>query len=567
MIRHTRGHNVSGLLSLRRPNEPVDYHEYRLMNARAWTKGGFLRAESKLSRIFGFGAIEIEASKRLQAFIDSDACDDLRYFSWLSQVGMRRVLEDGNGWFTWIPFGAGLVDPSVPIQIKPYIIYSIYVTDDPAENGDQYITFCMPERIYYYGKNGEYADMEYWTIDRENIFVHRRTGRKKDDWVTTLYYRHGMGYLPIRRSPGIRTSGQVPFDTNTGRALFGQKYNEIETGYRKDKRDKIIKTDFPPVVNYNESYFSGFIPNADEALCQFSDAQAAYIQAAHPIRVEEFTSCPEKGCVDGKKLLDNGDWGNCPTCKGGVIVPNPLGYYTARRIPSNLDSKDIVTDPVRIIPGDPSGVKSLYDIANQTLKKAEEDIWLKDMDKVMSAEQVDAGNSGEKSLIKKIGDAMFELANGHLADAEMYIHGSDSIQIPVLYTPLDYDIRTEAEVLDELNKQSDSSVPTLIKISTQKSYAMLVDNGRQSLSREIDVMAMWDKFYAKDDQLSEAVTLGQVDPVYAQKHYVVDSIVLAMNNIYGYEWKSWPDARIMEEMDKIFSEMSIQRKVEPGLQF
>lgn len=566
---HTRGYNVGRFLKLRRPNEPQEYYDYRMNNYQALTQGAWLRAEDKCIRTLSV-KFDFESSDYLYDYLNAKRFQGgVNYWTYNRQFVIRRCLEDANGYATWIPHGEGLVNPAVKIDIKPYLIYSIYTNVSPRHTDNDYIIFCMPEAVYSWGDGGRFQEMEYWAIDREWYYKIKREG-KDGDFVSIPYYRHNLGFLPVVELPGNPTSANTAYNRQSRTALFGTDWNPYPT----DMNGAVLpmSQEFPFYVDYKQSFFAGFVPSANVALNHFADAEAALLMCGYPTRVEEWSPCPTKGCganpkYPGRILGDDGDYHACGTCDGkGVIIPNPLGKYIRKRVPSGLDEKDMVTDPITIINGVPESVKILYDNAFEFLKRAESDVWLKDTEKVMSAEQVVAGNDGAKSMIKRIGDALLHMIEGHMRIAEYLTAGSSPIVEPVIDPPIDYSIIDENEAINNISVLSNSFASKSVKVKYEKELAKIQSNGRDEAVRAIDIKVMWDMFYGNNEtEIGSAVMVEGVSPIFAQKHRACDTIVARLLARNGTDWLYQPDEKVMADMDAEFEAMNIAKVGNPAL--
>jgi len=557
---HTRGFNVGRFFKLRRPNEPDEFYNHRILNYQAHLKGAWLRAEDKLSRILSV-RFKYESSDYLFDYLNAPRFNNKNLFSWFREFAYRRLLEDANGFITWLPYGEGLINPSVKVDIKPYMIYSIYICDLPKHTKGEYITFCMPEVRYTYGKKNEYTEMEYWAIDREWYYKLYRTG-DRGDWVSEPYYRHGLGVLPLIEMPGLQTNANTPYNNLTAQAKFGVNYDPYI--YNKKGTSYTLNSQFPFYVDYKESFFIGFIPSANTALTHFADAEAALLSCGYPIRVEEFTPCNERACgtnpaYPGMILGDDGNYHTCHTCGGhGLILPNPLGRYVRRRVPAGMNEKDFVTEPISIIRGVPDEVKILYDNAFDFAKRAENDVWLKDTDKVMSAEQVVAGNDGSKSMVKKIGDSVLNTIQEMMYFAELLTHGSSPIIVPSVEPPLDYNVLDENEMIHNITVLNNSFVSKSVKIKYEKDLARVQANGKDEPVRIIEIKEMWDVFYGQGEvESGQAVMVGGMKPELMQKHIACDAIIARIIARNGIDWIYNADEKIFADMDAEFLAMNL----------
>ncbi|MFM9143697.1 MAG: hypothetical protein ACKOPP_06845, partial [Bacteroidota bacterium] len=133
MFVHTRGKNPGKILTDRRPNEDPDVQKYRLSIYEPITKGSINRAIDKLYRIFISANYSIDVSPELFDYLNQTKFSGQYFYNYIQKYVVRRMIEDPNAYLVWIPYGEGLTNPAVKVEVEPLVISSNlikYVDED-----------------------------------------------------------------------------------------------------------------------------------------------------------------------------------------------------------------------------------------------------------------------------------------------------------------------------------------------------------------------------------------------------------------------------------------------------
>ena len=231
MFVHTRGKNPGRILTQRRPNEDAEIQKYRLDIYEPITKGSINRAIDKLYRIFSSANFSIQVSDELSTYLNTKKFDNQYFYSYIQKYVVRRMIEDPNGWLVWIPVGEGLTNPTVKVDVYPLIVGSNQIRFlDIDEGVISWVDDEEKSEVYQGGRNKKEGAIIY-TLTPDAYYKHTQIGIKKDNrFQVELIYQHNIGFLP-----GVVLGGDVTDD------------------------------------DYFESYFSAFLPFANEAIRQYSD--------------------------------------------------------------------------------------------------------------------------------------------------------------------------------------------------------------------------------------------------------------------------------------------------------
>ncbi|MFM9061024.1 MAG: hypothetical protein ACKOQP_05095, partial [Bacteroidota bacterium] len=210
------------------------------------------------------------------------------FYNYIQKYVVRRMIEDPNGYLVWIPYGEGLTNPAVKVEVEPLVISSNlikYVDEDM-------ITWLDVEETSEVLENGKrrMSGEVYYSLTEFGFYKHIQIGNKQDKRFELVeIYMHEMDELPA-----VVLGGDLTDD------------------------------------DYFESYFSAFVPFANEAIRQYSDWQGVMTTSAFPYREEQSETCSAPGCRDGF-VFDNTLQDNraCRSCKGTgkVISRSPYGVF------------------------------------------------------------------------------------------------------------------------------------------------------------------------------------------------------------------------------------------------
>ena len=256
MFVHTRGKKPETILTARRPNEDPDVQKYRLMIYEPITKGSMNRAIDKLFRIFQNANFSISVSDELDSYLNERKFDGQFFYSYIQKFVVRRMIEDPNGWLIWIPTGEGLTNPSVKVDVSPLLVMS-----ENLKIVDEDVLCWLSEEtveIYSNGKRQNTGLVYYAMTKNEFLRFYQVGSGQNTRFETELIYSHQIGSIPAI-------------------ILGGDLTDE----------------------DFFESYFSAFVPFANEAIRQYSDWTAVMTTSAFPYREEIAETCSAKGCRDG----------------------------------------------------------------------------------------------------------------------------------------------------------------------------------------------------------------------------------------------------------------------------
>lgn len=463
MFVHTRGRNPGKILTDRRPNEDPEIQKYRLSIYEPITKGSMNRAIDKLYRIFGAANFSIQVSEELSLYLDQKKFHGQYFYSFIQKYVVRRMIEDPNGFLAWIPSGEGLNDPSQKVDVEPILIDSgkiIYIDQET-------LTWESDEKTEI-RKNGKIVPegRVIYTLTEDSFFRHDQIGDWKDRrFALTEIYRHEIGILPAI-------------------ILGGDSTNE----------------------DYFESYFSAYVPFANEAIRQYSDWQGVMTNSCFPYREEVAETCSAPGCRDGVCWdTKSEEHRACRVCKGTgkVITRSPFGVFLRPKGGNVLDGEPSSEPMIRFI-SPPVDVIEYSGKAWETLlKKAEEALHLNTIDEAQSGAAKMIDREDGFMVLTKISNNIFdEIIYKSLLIIEKYRNVSNPMD-PIIIKPISFSMKTEDDLISEINQLTDKNAPVAFLVESTKDLAKKRFSGNKSISRMVEILVIYDPIYhisAKDKQ-------------------------------------------------------------------
>ena len=513
MFVHTRGRNPGDILTKRRPNEDPDVQKYRLEIYEPITKGSINKAIDKLYRIFQNANFSIKVSPELDGYLDKKKFSGQYFYSFIQKYVVRRMIEDPNGYLVWIPTGDGLFDPTIPIEVEPFIVSSdeiYFLTDDV-------ITWEDEEEHSIVTVNGrpELDGEIYYTLTKNSFYKHEQFGNKIDKtFRVTEIYRHNLDFLPA-----IVLGGDLTDD------------------------------------DYFESYFSPFIPFANEALRQYSDWQGVMTTTAFPYREEVAETCSAKGCRDGYIWDPKNEISKeCRKCKGTgkVISRSPFGVFLREKGNGAFDSGTNNDAPlVRFISPPVDVIKYSGEAWETLLRKAEQALHLNFVEDAQSGVAKEIDREDSYSMLTKISNNIFdELIYKSLLIIEKYRNINEPID-PIIVKPISFSMKTEGDLIDEMNKLNDKNAPVAFLVESTKDLAKKRFSGNKSVSRIVEILVSYDPIFnlsTKDKQM--LLASGSIKKEDLLKSLFSYKTLMKLTSAFGTQYLEKPLNDIFNDLDK-----------------
>lgn len=565
MIVHTQGHNPAKLLFLQRPNEDPEILRFRMQNFEPITVDAISRAKSEILAPIGSSPFSVELDPSIEDYVDLPIFGHTKaygtgmdYYQWLFNDALSRMFDDANGYMTWLPYGAGLTDPSIPIDCQAYQIYSITI----VHQSDDRITFFKPEdRLTL--DDGTIGRV-YYTIDKTAYYKHSERYLPKDymtTFDTELIYTHNLGKLPLVLNGGVKSSAIGRYDSRTRKALFGESsygsWTPFEAGVGEVNSFSLSDVTLPQFIDYYKSYLWGFVPYGNEALKTFDDWKAARLMTSHPIRVEKQMPCVATGCNGGYVWDAEGDKRKCGSCNGtgSVMVRSPYGSYVVA-VPDSttMGNQTLIDDPVSFVSPPVEGLRYMEEAWQSLIKKAEQSVYQLFSDSVQSGEAKKVDREGKYALIKTISDHCFEhLMYNHLM-LLTELRNIINPMPPQIVKPQSFMIRDEATLIAELKQLNEADAPIQVKIKAQKDLIKHRYSGLPDADDMLEIVVLFDPLYGqKMADIMSAYNMGAVSSVDVQRHMVADNLMMRLVERNGDRWLTLSDEQQLADMEAEFA--------------
>ena len=456
MYVHTRGKKPGVILTERRPNEDPEIKKYREMIYEPITKGSIQKAIDKLYRIFQNANFSIQVSDELDAYLSVKKFDENFFYGFIQKYVVPRMIEDPNGWLVWLPYGEGLTNPSVKVEVEPLII-----STDQIKYLDKYaITWLDNKNKSVIKKSNK--DVEeghiYYTLTTEGYYRHVQYGdARKAQYRLELIYLHNIGSIP-----GCVMGGDLTAE------------------------------------KYFESYFSAFVPFANEAIRQYSDWQGVMTTSAFPYREEVGETCDAKGCRDGIVYnSDNEEHDVCRKCNGTgrIVSRSPFGVFIREKGNSAFNTDNSNEPLIRFISPPVDIIQYSGQAWEKLLEKAEDSLHLTLIDEAQSGVAKAIDREDSFAQLTKISNNIFdEIIFRSLVYIEKYRNVS-SPKDPIIIKPISFSMKTENDLIQEITQLTDRNAPVAFLIETTKDLARKRFSGNKAVSRMVEVLVSYDPIY------------------------------------------------------------------------
>lgn len=473
MARHTQKRDAQGLIKKTRPNEPEDVHKYRVGIFEHITNQAIIRAINNLQRIFSQTKATIKTDDETREYLTAKNFDGLTFKTFVNQRLLNRMIDDPNGLLVWWPDQVG--DITKKVEPVPLLVLS----SDIQHMTREYVSFLSPEKsMVEVGKQGQVMDGNvYYIIDKdEGYFKLIQVGKKeKNKYSLEPYYQQKFNDLPVITLGGESTS---------------ELSNPDNKGQKKE-------------IHFLTSYFSGFVPFANEVIRGFSDYQAAKLTSAYPIREMDGIECDEcngKGYIEDReevtnKLLSKSTCGSCqgtrlriPSSPYGVILRKPAGQNVLEGEVQMKEAMRYITPPVDIL-------KFMSEDWKENLLLAEKALSLNYIDEAQSGVAKEIDRESLTAMIDRIGTNLYLNIYRNTILILQTLRTRGKIQEVEIIMPNTFRLRSEADLVDELTKliEKDASIALILEVNrelTRKRYA-----GDETVIKAVDILSLYDPFF------------------------------------------------------------------------
>ena len=469
MALHTQQAGADKLIKKRRPNEPEDIFKYRKDNFEHITSQAIIRAVNNLQRYFAQAKATVKTNDDTRTYLKDGDFQGLDFDTFINQKVINRMIEDPNGFLVWWADGEGAKDPTKAADAKPIMV----LTSEVMHYTRDYFTFKSHEKSDVEAKDGkEKTGDVYYIIDRTGYHKLVQTGKKeKKTFKLKRHYKQEFTTLPV-----ITLGGET-----TTKILQGKE------------------------ISYLTSYFSGFIPFANEALRQFSDHQAIMVTAGFPIREMEAMPCTEcegKGIIrttTGRGQTKKTSKSTCKSCNGTKMrIPStPYGILLKQTKKSSVLNGDQpeIKEAMRYISPDVNILKYAGEHWENLLEKAEKSLSLNHIDEAQSGIAKEMDRDNLMAMLERIGHNIYNnIVRNSITAIQTIRTRGQKVDVEIIL-PNTFKIRSETDLVNELNSliEKDSPLPLIVEVTkelTKKRYA-----GNDTIIKAVNFLALYDPFF------------------------------------------------------------------------
>lgn len=341
---HMYGALPKELLTSYRPNEPKEVHNYRMSIFKPITKSKCKKIVNVLSRINNAKNYEIrypeptvagaKDENSLKNYLEKEYPFFGNFTRWVFEVALKQMLADPNSAVCFIPKNlAELSDEGGDTKYPEPFGYTYPSRQLVDFMPDHYYVFLKDEKsavnVTEYGKGKEDMSGAIFSVfTQTQILTYTQYGNKEDNlFRVELVYQHNIGEPPV--------------------VVLGGEY---------------VENTYPFAY---ESFISGVVPYWDDALREFSDKQAVFVQHVYPERVEIQVECDNTQCGKNANIgwiCDGDKRRRCERCQGtgkisgrgpfGVTSVKKDSFDHANPIFPGVAYVDIPTDIVELLKKD-----------------------------------------------------------------------------------------------------------------------------------------------------------------------------------------------------------------------
>jgi hypothetical protein len=543
---HTRGKHPKKLIDVRRPYEPEEVRKFRKDNYVAFTMDPFNRAITNLQRIFSKASVTFHGPDELLECMEQPVFRDLTMPAYFSRFVTRRMIEDANGFLVW--WVADIPEMNIQAAPEPHLVLSKnakHVTKDvfswksaekspvdvpdPAGNNKR-ITADEGDVYYIVSKEAYYKLQQYGPIEKRLFEL-------------VPHYAHALGYLPVFTLGGEET-GETDVKTNEE-------------------------------LCWLTSYFTPAVAFADECVRQVSDHQGVMVTSTSPIREVDAPTCTV--CM-GKKVTvkhipaDGGHMPRtieeeCDNCggKGRIIPSGPFGILYREETTMMNEGKGREIPAMRFISPDVNIVKYSGEYWMILLDKVNRSLNLLFVEQAQSGTAKEKDREDEVAMLDRMAEHYYEdiFRNSMLviADLRQIAYKPEEVFVSL---PPTFVVKTEADLLTELETINKSGVNALFRIEAAKEHVKKRFPGNMKVHKMVGVLAVYDPLfgYSPTERLGMEAK-GGIDPETLRRSIYGPMAIQRLIEEDGEQALDQEYAQIEERLDDIINEVIQEPEPEP----
>lgn len=429
-------------LMSRHPRESEATRNWRFSQYKPLTKAPFGQITGVVQ-----GAIFQDANYTLEltdpqdhAYVWQNRFSGYDIIGYLSNIGLKNIIEDPNGVFLRIPSAPFYEQTSDKVEVDIWFV-----------NTKDMLWFTQDDLIFL--RDG----FAYW-VDKETVWRFSYKAQDKKYYLAKEdaqgYYAHMMGRLPI--------------------TIAGGEWN---------------------TKGYFDSYFSKAKAAADDFISAYSAAQLVDKEASHPFIVEASTDCPD---CDGRGQVQH----ECESCPSGIELVDCHSCSGSGQISRNPGQRIIVPQeqmkdgaPIQVINPDVSINTHHREVCKQIMELIAEALHLQRTDAAQSGVAKAIDQERLYKLISAISNDLFDkVLTDSLQDILTYRNstglGEHTFRI---VKPTQFQIKTSADLLAEYNEGTKANMPAFIRQRMALDYIDKQYSGDAVMKRKAELITRMDE--------------------------------------------------------------------------
>lgn len=250
-------------------------------------------------------------------------------------------------------------------------------------------------------------------------------------------------------------------------------------------------------LRYYDSFYGCYVPFGDDCICAYSDNQAVRVRYNFPftsVKGQKCTTCQGQG-----KVLDaQGAKKGCETCNGsGKVIPfTPFGHYM-KEPPTSQENETFAASPaIEFYSPDVAILQHSYETWEDLLSKAKETVNLMFIEEAQSGVAKEIDREQKYETLIKITQNFFGLTGWSLEIIEAYkVTLKDSREGSKVTEPESFSIKTEGQLITELNEMTAKETPQAFIATTSKQIADKLYANDPEAKIIVNILSKWDVLY------------------------------------------------------------------------
>jgi len=452
MAVHSRKYSADKLLKDARPSEPEEIRKYRVKTDQPITHASINEAIIRAAKVIHNSNYSFDVSDELNEYLSNNFLfefdakgtpDSIAFIDVMFNRAFRFMCETGNGFIAWIPINSenNNLPPSLQPPTEPVTLgYSIVEPKNIIWLDNNYCIFELKNKHKLEGKNSATYHSKYMYVDKFKYILLEPTYNGKDEIVYNEVLWYNIAAADSEGNYSIEDAADtIPVVITKGYATYDEHSNL-----------------------YYESYFSGFVPLANEARIAYSDDKAVRLINNFPIREEkeeECNHCHGTGKIDGK---------TCGSCNGTGFksAKSPFSVYKKRPPAAGDDAEWAKVPALSYIEPPVQALEHSFKTWQFFLDKAEQKVNIKFIDDAQSGVAKDIDREGLIDLRLAIANNFFDnifYKSLWICEILFKPNSNDRVE-PIVNKPTAQDLnyKSTSQLLKDLQEYSSGNVPHFI---------------------------------------------------------------------------------------------------------